>query len=122
MRTWLVGLVGFALVGCATSGSTTKVQKPDERRDSAVVEAPKPVENLPSVKLVAKRPSAKQYKFVGRVEATARTTDFVEGARSANALLRKKAKALGADVVKVDIVEPGRHILLSGRCYKKVSG
>lgn len=122
MRTWLVGVVGFVLVGCATSGSTVKLQKPDERRDSAVVEAPKPVDAATSVKLVSKRPSAKQYKFVGRVEATAKTTDFVEGARSANALLRKKAKALGADVVKVDVIEPGKHVLLSGRCYKKVSG
>jgi hypothetical protein len=122
MRTWLVAMVGFALVGCATSKGSVAVQKPDEKRDSAVVEAPKPVDKAPSVKLVAKRPPPNQYKFVGRVEATAKTTDFIEGARTANALLRRKAKALGADVVKIDVVSPGTHVLLSGRCYKKTSG
>jgi hypothetical protein len=118
MRTWLVAMVGFALVGCATSGSTTQVQKPDEKRDAAVVEAPKPVDAKPAVKLVAHTPPAKRYRYVGRVQATAKTKDFVEAARSANADLRRQAKALGADVVAVDIVSPGRRVVLAGRAYK----
>jgi hypothetical protein len=119
MRTWLVAMVGFALVGCATSGSTTQVRKPDEKRDSAVVEAPKPVDAKSTVKLVAKTPPAKRYRFVGRVEATAKTGgDFVEAARTANADLRRQAKALGADVIKVEVVSPGKRVVLAGRAYK----
>jgi hypothetical protein len=118
MRTWLVAMVGFALVGCATSGSTARVQKPDEKRDSAVVEAPKPVDAKPAVKLVAHTPPAKRYRYVGRVQATAKTNDFVEAARSTNADLRRQAKALGADVVAVDVVSPGRRVVLAGRAYK----
>src|SRR5260370_33196 len=79
MRTWLVAIVGFGLIGCATSRGTVAVQKPDEKRDSAVVEAPKPVENVPSVKLGARRPP--HYKVVGRREATPKTTDFIERRR-----------------------------------------
>lgn len=121
MRTWLVAMVGFALVGCATSKGTVAVKKPDEKRDSAVVEAPKPVDANPVVKLVAKAPPARRYRFVGRVQATAKNgDDFVEAARTANADLRRQAKALGADVVKVDVVSPGRRIVLAGRAYKSV--
>jgi hypothetical protein len=120
MRAWILMMAAATLAGCAASNAN-KVHTADERPDSAVAAA-KPVDTAPAVKLVAHRPPAKRYKYVGRVEAAANTADFVEAARTTNDLLRRKAKALGADVVQVDVISAGRHVLLAGRCYKKVSG
>jgi len=84
-------------------------------------EAPPPqVEEAPvrSIRLVAHRPA--HYKFVGRVRATAPADDFVLAAKQARANLARKAEALGADVVKVERLDPGLHghVLIAGRAYR----
>lgn len=131
--TCLAILVAATMVGCA---STPKQQArgpmPSEKNDSAVAssqETPKPQElGGAAVKIVAHKPSAQKYHFVGRVEARAATADFVDAAIAADADLRRQAKKLGADVVKIDVIAPpsdhaGAHsrVILAGRAYKKSS-
>jgi hypothetical protein len=71
-----------------------------------------------SIRLVAHRPA--HYKFVGKVRGTAPSDDFVEGAKVARKKLTQKAEALGADVVKIDRLDPGSHgqVLIAGRAYR----
>src|SRR4029079_9501794 len=90
---------------------------------------PKPKElGGETVKIVARKPSTQKYHFVGRVEARATTGDIVDVAIAADADLRRQAKALGADVIKIDVITPpsehaGKHSrgILAGRAYKKSS-
>ena len=83
--------------------------------DPVVEEAPAPARN---VRWVAHRPP--HYKFVGKVRGTAPSDDFVEGAKVARKKLTQKAEALGADVVKIDRLDPGTHgrVLIAGRAYR----
>ena len=131
--TTLALLVSGLLMGCA---STPKQQArgpmPSEKNDSAVAattEAPKPKElGGSTVKIVAHRPSPQKYHLVGRVEARATTADIVDAAIAADADLRRQAKKLGADVVKIDVITPPAdhasahsRVILAGRAYKKSS-
>jgi hypothetical protein len=124
---------GMMMIGCAT---TTKQQArgpmPSEKSDSIVATAKdtsKPKElGGTALKIVAHRPSAQKDHFVGRVEARATTADIVDAAIAADADLRRQAKKLGADVVKIDVITPpgdhaGAHsrVILAGRAYKKSS-
>ncbi|MCU1277606.1 MAG: hypothetical protein JWM53_1152 [bacterium] len=135
MRTTCLAMVaGMMLVGgCATAPKQqARGPMPSETSDSAVASAkdsPKP-EKLggAAVKIVAHKPSAQKYHFVGRVEARATTADIVDAAIAADADLRRQAKKLGADVVKIDVITPpadhaGAHsrVILAGRAYKKSS-
>jgi hypothetical protein len=129
----LAMLVSGLLVGCASAPKQqAKAPHPSESNDAAVATAtntPKPKElGGESVKIVAKKPSAQKYHFVGRVAARATTGDIVDVAIAADADLRRQAKALGADVVKIDVITPpsehaGKHsrVILAGRAYKKSS-
>ncbi|HEY2747449.1 MAG TPA: hypothetical protein VGL86_22655 [Polyangia bacterium] len=135
MRTTTLALaLGGLLMGCATTASTNQARgpRPSESNDSAVsatANTPKQKElGGESVKIVAKKPPAQKYHFVGRVEARATTGDIVDCAIAADADLRRQAKALGADVVKIDVITPpsehaGKHsrVVLAGRAYKKSS-
>jgi hypothetical protein len=71
-----------------------------------------------AIRLVAHRPA--HYKFVGRVRATAPNDDFVLAAKQARANLNRKAEALGADVVKIERLDPSLHgqVLIAGRAYR----
>jgi hypothetical protein len=79
-----------------------------------------------AVKLVSKSPDPAKYVFVGRVDGVTPKTELVEAARAAQQDLRVKAAALGADVVKIDVLrEPAQAIhhkgvLLAGRAYKLI--
>ena len=68
------------------------------------------------------------YRFVGRVQGVAATTDLVAAARAATDDLRWKAHALGADVVRIDYVavprehgRPSRRVLVAGAAYKAIA-
>ncbi len=121
-------------MGCATTAPKSQARgpRPSETNDSAVATAsptPKTKElGGAAIKIVVKKPSAQKYHFVGRVEARATTGDIVDAAIAADADLRRQAKALGADVVKIDIItppsdHPSKHsrVILAGRAYKKSS-
>lgn len=134
MRTWLMTvMVGATLAGCATShksarSATVRVNRDGDNEMATAKDAPTPQElGGASVKIVARRPSASRYKFVGRVEATATTVNIVDAAVAADADLRRQAKALGADVVQLDTIapprddaRPRRRVILAGRAYKSV--
>ena len=123
-----------SLAGCATAPKQAGARParrarrttPRSRRRATT---PKPKElGGASVKIVAHKPSSQKYHFVGRVEARATTVDIVDAAIAADADLRRQAKALGADVVKIDVITPpsehaGPHsrVILAGRAYKKSS-
>ena len=132
MRTTTLALLfSGLLVGCATAPKKeARAPHPSEANDSAVAtakETAKPKElGGETVKIVAKKPSPQKYHFVGRVEARATTGDIVDAAIAADADLRRQAKALGADVIKIDVIAPpsehsGKHsrVVLAGRAYKK---
>ena len=68
------------------------------------------------------------YRFIGRVQGVAATTDLVAAARAATDDLRWKAHELGADVVRIDYVavppehgRPARRVLLAGAAYKAIA-
>jgi hypothetical protein len=132
--TTLALLVSGLLVGCATAPKKeARAPHPSEANDSAVATAKETTKlkelGGESVKIVAKKPSAQKYHFVGRIEARATTGDIVDAALAADADLRRQAKALGADVVKIDVIAPpsdrpskhGGRVILAGRAYKKTS-
>jgi hypothetical protein len=129
MRTTTLALmVSGLLMGCATAPKQqARGPMPSEKNDSAVAtqEAAKPNElGGSAVKIVAHKPSPAKYKYVGRIEARAHSSDIVDAAIAVDADLRRQAKALGADVVKVDaITTPAKkgNIVLAGRAYKKSS-
>jgi hypothetical protein len=125
-------LVAATMVGCATAPRPqTRGPKPNEASDSAVAtsDTSKPKElGGAVVKIVAHKPSPQKYHFVGRVEARATTADIVDAAIAADADLRRQAKKLGADVVKIDVITPPSdhaaahsRVILAGRAYKKSS-
>ena len=121
------------MVGCATAPKQqARGPMPSEKNDAAVAsahETAKPQElGGASIKIVAHKPSAQKYHFVGRVEARATTADIVDAAIAADADLRRQAKKLGADVVKIDVITPPAdhasahsRVILAGRAYKKTS-
>jgi hypothetical protein len=134
--TTLAFLCAGLLMGCAAAPKhEARGPRPSEANDSAVASSassatPQSKEQLggAAVKIVAKRPSAQKYHFVGRVEARATTGDIVDAALAADADLRRQAKALGADVIKIDVItppsdRPSKHsrVILAGRAYKKSS-
>ena len=130
--TTLAFLLSGLLAGCATAPTkTARAPHPSEASDSAVAtaDAPKPKElGGETVKIVAHKPSPQKYHFVGRVEARATTGDIVDAAIAVDADLRRQARALGADVIKIDVIAPpsehaGKHsrVVLAGRAYKKTS-
>ena len=120
-------MVGASLVGCAGTHATVRATK-TARTTALVAPAPKPAElGGDVVKIVAHRPPARLYKYVGRIEARATTADFVDAAIAADADLRRQARALGADLVKLDVIKPPRdnarphrRVILAGRAYKAV--
>ncbi|MCA1663162.1 MAG: hypothetical protein LC659_02615 [Myxococcales bacterium] len=127
-------VAGTMAMGCASAPKhEARGPMPSEKNDSAVAtakESPKAKEQLggAGLKIVAHKPSAQKYHFVGRVEARATTADIVDAAIAADADLRRQAKKLGADVVKIDVIAPpseraGAHsrVILAGRAYKKSS-
>src|ERR1700744_1671037 len=130
-KTTLALILGGMLMGCATAPkSQARGPRPSETNDSAVASAsntPKQKElGGAAIKIVVKKPSGQKYHFVGRVEARAPTGDIVDAAIAADADLRRQAKALGADVVKIDVItppsdHPSKHsrVILAGRAYKK---
>ena len=131
-KTGMAILVAATMVGCATAPKQhARVAKPSEASDSAAAtaEAPKPQElGGAAIKIVAHKPSPQKYHFVGRVQARATTSDIVDAAIAVDADLRRQAKALGADVIKIDVIAPpsenGRahsRVILAGRAYKKTS-
>jgi hypothetical protein len=111
MRAFL--LVVTVAFGCAH-------QPPVHHASAASVdeEAPPPAPPLRAIRLVAHRPP--HYKFVGRVRGTAPSDDFVVAAKQARTNLVRKAEALGADVIKIERVDPGLHgqVLIAGRAYR----
>ncbi|HEX4462433.1 MAG TPA: hypothetical protein VIA18_30860 [Polyangia bacterium] len=135
MRTWLMTVaVGASLVGCATTSSkhdaSARRAHPSESDDSsstATASAKAPLLGGSSLKILAKRPTAKQYKFVGRVEATSTSNDIVADAVKADEALQRQAAALGANAVALDVIDPPRdgskarrHVILAGRAYREV--
>jgi len=75
------------------------------------------------VRLVTHAPPHEHYVMVGKVRGVAPDAEFVTAADRVHAQLREKAAALGADVVKIDVVAPcarGHRVLLAGRAYKRV--
>jgi hypothetical protein len=75
------------------------------------------------VKLVRKTPSRTQYQYVGPVRGVSSSSDdeFVEAAHTAQDRLQSQARALGADVVKIVAVTPGKHrVMLAGRAYRAI--
>jgi uncharacterized protein YbjQ (UPF0145 family) len=80
-----------------------------------------------NVKLVSKQPDPSRYIFLGRVNGVTQKTELVDAAEAAQRDLKEKAAALGADVVKIDVLRPPNEsarykgVLLAGRAYKLVS-
>jgi hypothetical protein len=68
------------------------------------------------VKWVAHRPA--RAVFVGRVKGAATDEEFVSAAARVHAALDARARALGADVVKIDRVIAGARIVVAGRAYR----
>ncbi len=131
MRTsWLAIVVAGTLFGCATAPrQQARGPKPSEAGDSAAADTAKPKElGGAAVKIVARKPSPQKYHFVGRIQARATTADIVDAAIAADADLRRQAKALGADVIKIDVIAPPSErarahsrVILAGRAYKRSS-
>ena len=128
-KTGMAILVAATMMGCATAPKQqARGPMPSEASDSAVA-TPQPKElGGETVKIVAHKPSPQKYHFVGRVEARATTTDIVDAAIAVDADLRRQAKALGADVIKIDVIAPPSEkarahsrVILAGRAYKKTS-
>ena len=123
-------MVGATLAGCAASHQVAQRPLSVATRTAPVAAqpAPKPKDlGGDAVKIVAHRPPTRLYKFVGRVEARARTVDIVDVALAADADLRRQAKVLGADVVKIDFLAPPRdharprtRVILAGNAYRAV--
>jgi hypothetical protein len=78
----------------------------------------------PGIRLVVSAPRASRYQYVGRVSGVADLGEWVDTARRAHEDLQRKARALRADVIKIDrVVAPdegarGRRTLLAGRAYR----
>jgi hypothetical protein len=126
MRTTLALVLATAMAGCAAHPKLAQHPRPSEKGDAAVATAPSSAVSKElgggAVKIVAHRPAG-HYKLVGRIEARATSGDIVDAALAADADVRRQAKALGADVIKLDLVAPPRRgrVILAGRAYKKSS-
>ena len=73
------------------------------------------------LKLVAKLPPHDHWKYVGRVRALSKADEFVDAAHTVQDRLRQRARALGADVVKIETASADSQIVqLSGRAYRSV--
>lgn len=132
-NTAMAMLLALATVGCATAPKqAARGPMPRESDDAvAATAAPAPKQKElggAAVKIVAHKPSPQKYKFVGRIEARSASGDIVDAAIAADADLRRQAKALGADVIKLDVIappsdHPSKHsrVILAGRAYKKSS-
>jgi hypothetical protein len=112
---FVLSVLGFVaallMAGCASAGS---VIAPSAAEVQITVHP-----WVKPVRIVARRLSRERYVYVGRVRAVARDAEFVAAARAVDEQLRTQARTLGADVVKIDQVSPGRHlVLLAGRCYR----
>jgi nitrogen fixation/metabolism regulation signal transduction histidine kinase len=113
----LVVVIGLAF-GCAHPRSVARAPV------SVDEEAPAPAPPAPvfeegrSIRLVARRPP--HYKFVGRVRASVLNDDFVLAAKQAHQKLTRRAEALGADVVKLERIDPAAtgRVVLAGRAYR----
>ncbi len=122
LRVVLVGALAMFvgalwLAGCAHHPTVT-VASVDQVRITV-----HPWKKSPSdVRLVGKAPDAEHYRFVGRVAGRAPSSDFVEGAKDAEAALKQQAADLGADLVKIDRLKPSRRVVLvGGRAYKAIA-
>lgn len=111
---WMAVLFGASLVGCASAQPRTQP-----------VQAARVDLGDGAVRIVAHRPPPKLYKYVGRIKVHATTTDLVDAARKADEGLRRQAEALGADVVRIDVIKPPRdnarprrRLILAGRAYR----
>jgi hypothetical protein len=107
-----------ALVGGCATAPHTQVITP--RAEEVQVIRP----SVSSVRLVQRRPARDRYAFVGRVRAVAHDEEFVEAARRVNEMLQQKARALGAEVVKIDLVRLGERdhlVVLAGRAYRALN-
>jgi hypothetical protein len=76
------------------------------------------------VRLVVRTPPRQQYQYVGRVRALATDRDeFVTAAHTVQDQLRERARKLGADVVRLDVIKEGGRdhvVMLAGRAYRAV--
>jgi hypothetical protein len=115
----VVGAIGFVaallLAGCASA----------PRPQPATVEQVEITSHpwVRPVHVVVKTPARDRYFFVGKVRATAPDDEFVAAARAVREQLIDKARALGADVVKLDVIQPDarkHQLLLSGSAYRSV--
>lgn len=129
--------IGASLAGCATTASkrdaSARRARPSEADDSsstssvAAASQKAPLLGGSSLKILAKRPTAKRYQFVGRVEATSTSNDIVADAVKADEALQRQAAALGANAVTLDVIDPPRdgskvrrHVILAGRAYREL--
>jgi hypothetical protein len=112
-----IGVLGFGAAllgsGCAPSLPQVTVTVPQVQITVHPWEKP--------LKIVSKLPSSERWQLVGRVRAVARADEFVDAARTVQDRLRERARALGADVVKIDVASAGDQIVqLSGRAYRSL--
>ncbi len=115
---FVAGAVGFAAALLMSGCATAPPPAPAAAEVSITVHP-----WVKPVRLVGKTPPADRFLFVGKVSARAENVEFVDGARDAQEQLKEKAKALGADVVKIDRVSPGKKhlIILAGRAYRSLN-
>lgn len=76
-----------------------------------------------AVRFVGKTPPRTRFLYVGRVRGEAPDIDFVRAVEQARAQLAERAEALGADVVKIDLIAPTSRnhvVMLAGRAYRAV--
>jgi hypothetical protein len=119
-----IGLLAALLsAGCASTqaaSSGTSASAPADQPEVEITVRPwqKPV------KLVTRTPSRERFTYVGKVRVVAIDKDareFVDAARAADEKLREKARKLGADVVKLEVVSQNdkTHLItLAGRAYR----
>jgi hypothetical protein len=95
------------LAGCGAS--TSKAVKVDAR--------------AANVRLVMKEPDVERYKLVGKVDGVAPTDDLMLAAGAAEADIKNKAARMGAQLVKIDIInapeDAGKKgvVVLEGRAF-----
>ncbi len=117
MRLSLVVICAAFAVGCAHA--PVKAAAPAPR--VVAVATPAPVENEwhRNIRVVAHRPAG--YVFVGRVRGSAPDGDFVAAAKQARSQLSARAEKLGADLIKIESVEPSspsHRVVIAGRAYR----
>ncbi len=120
-----IGLLAALLsAGCATSQGAAGAGAAAPAEQAEVEITVKPW--IKPVKLVTKMPSRERFTYVGKVRVVALDNgagEFVDAARVADEKLREKARKLGADVVKLDVVSQNdkTHLItLAGRAYRSM--